>query len=150
MVGRGSGHGHRPVPSWAGRMGEHAGGTIPTGREIPASNHTGDFRGRQITNAWVSREVRRVIGAIRERRRRTGVVISAQWWIICLWRFSSTLLHVYLFLRSRLCLWSGPVRTRLEGVVDQLLDRRICSEADQWSIMIGGMCRISACEGGVN
>ena len=111
MVGIGSGNGHRPIPPWAGWMREHTGRSIPTGREIPARNHTGDFRGRQITNAWVTREMRRVIrhGAIRERRRRTGIVIGARKRIVWLQGFISTLVRVCLFLRSRLRLWLGSI-----------------------------------------
>ena len=127
MVGIGSRNGHRPVSSCAGRMREHAGRAIPTGREIPARDHAGDFRGRQVSNAWVSREVRRVIrhGAIRERRRRTGIVIGARKRIVRLQGFISALVRVYLFLRSRLRLHLGSVRAGLEGIVDQLLDRGI-------------------------
>jgi len=147
MVGIRSRHGHRPIPSWAGWMREHARRSIPTGREIPARNHTGDFRGRQITNAWVTREMRRVIrhGAIRERRRRTGIVIGARKRIVWLQGFICTLMRVRLFLRSRLRLCLGPIRTGLEGIVDQLLNGRVRGQGDQWSV-IGGVRRISACK----
>lgn len=79
MVRVGGGKGHMPVSSLTGWMREHAGRPIPTGREVPAGDHAGNFRGREITNARVSREVRRVVrhGAVRERRRRAGIVIGA-------------------------------------------------------------------------
>jgi len=80
VVGVGSRNGHMSVPSLTGWMREHTGRSIPTSREVPARNHAGDFRGREITYARVSREMRRVVrhGAIRKRRRRAGVVISAR------------------------------------------------------------------------
>jgi len=80
VVGIGSRNGHVSIPSWASWMREQTGRSIPTRREVSAGNHTGDFRGRQITNARVSRKVRSVVrhGAIRERRRRAGIVIGAR------------------------------------------------------------------------
>jgi hypothetical protein len=80
MVRIGSRNRHMAVPSWAGWMREHTGRSIPTGREVPARDHAGDFRGRQVTNGRVSRQMRRVVrhGAIRERRRGTGIVIGAR------------------------------------------------------------------------
>lgn len=80
MMRIGSRNRHRCISSLAGWMREHTGRSVPARREVPAGDHAGDFRRRQVTKARVPREVRRVVrhGAVRERRRRAGIVISAR------------------------------------------------------------------------